>query len=265
MAWSWVVVGFFTLILVSSLGEICSAFPTMGALYYWAYRLGGAEWGPFFSWVSGWANLLGQVAGVASGGYSGAEVIADICTLTTGYQFTNVQFLLLYAMVLFGAGIVNTFAETLLTCLCYVSVGWHLLGTIVIVWLMIQCTPHATAQPAGFGYAVNRFYNGSDFQSSSYVVLIGLLAAASTFTGYDTGAHVAEETSNSHNSSPVAMFLSVVNCIVLGLFLILGEFPSIALYFAIWYMNTYIQNVFMVAFILISSVLVLYLYICLSR
>jgi amino acid transporter len=225
MVWSWVIVGSFTIILVSCLGEICSAFPTMGALYYWAYRLGGPDWGPFFSWVSGWLNLLGQIAGVASGGYSGAEVIADICTLTTGANFTNVQFLFLYALVLVVAGIVNTFAETLLTALCYISVGWHIVGSIVIVALMVQYTPNPL-QPAG--YVATTFYNGTDFQSAPYVVLIGLLAAASTFTGYDTGAHVAEETSNSHKSSPVAMLLSVVNCIVLGLLLIIGKFSLVA-------------------------------------
>lgn len=63
MVWSWIIVGVFTILLVSSLGEICSAFPTMGALYYWAFVLGGPEWGPFASWLAGWTNLLGQIAG----------------------------------------------------------------------------------------------------------------------------------------------------------------------------------------------------------
>jgi amino acid transporter len=49
-----------------------------------------------------------------------------------------------------------------------------------------------------------------------------MLAAASTFTGYDTAAHCSEETTNSHESTPWAMLMSVVNCIVLGLVLIIG-------------------------------------------
>ena len=211
--------GCFTLILVSCLAEICSAFPTMGALYYWAYRLGGPEWGPFFSWISGWCNLLGQIAGVASGGYSGAKVIADICTLTTGVTLTKVQFLFMYALVLSIASTVNTFAETVLTTLTSISVVWHIVGTIVIVSLMILYTP-SPLQSVEF--VATNYYNGSTFESSSYVGLIGMLAAASTFTGYDTSAHVAEETFDSHNSTPVAMFLSVANCIILGLLLIIG-------------------------------------------
>lgn len=78
MFWSWIICGCFSFALVSSLAEICSAYPTMGALYYWSYRLGGEEWGPFASWISGWCNLLGQFAGVASGAYAGGEIMAGI-------------------------------------------------------------------------------------------------------------------------------------------------------------------------------------------
>jgi amino acid transporter len=34
MTWSWVVIAFFTMIMVASLGEICSAYPTMGMYIY---------------------------------------------------------------------------------------------------------------------------------------------------------------------------------------------------------------------------------------
>jgi amino acid transporter len=179
MFWSWIVIGCFTIVLVSSLGEICCAYPTMGALYYWAYRLGGDEWGPFASWMAGWLNLLGQIAGVASGGYSGAEVIGDIAQLSTGYVLTPPELLAVFALVLMFAGIINTFAETLLTRLCSISVVWHTLGTILIVALMVQYAP--TIQ--GPTFVITKFNNATPFESSSYVVLIGSLAAASTFTG----------------------------------------------------------------------------------
>lgn len=100
MVWCWIICGSITLILVGSLAEICSAYPTMGALlvlcvfflgnvslfcrYYWAFRLGGPEWGPFCSWTAGWCNLLGQIAGVASGGYAGAQIICNMISLNSG-------------------------------------------------------------------------------------------------------------------------------------------------------------------------------------
>ena len=43
-----------TLGLVLSLAEISSAYPTMGALYYWAYRLGVKTMAPsIHGWLDG--------------------------------------------------------------------------------------------------------------------------------------------------------------------------------------------------------------------
>lgn len=40
MLWTYLVIGLVTILIVLSLGEISSAYPTMGALYFWAYKLG---------------------------------------------------------------------------------------------------------------------------------------------------------------------------------------------------------------------------------
>lgn len=167
-----------------------------------------------------------------------------ICVFA-GYNVSSPGIMGIYALVLILAGIVNTYTETLLTTLCYISVAWHIIGerrwiylfgfvvvlflfvisyllqcvgTLVIVIWMLAAAP--TLQPASFVFG--HFENGTGFSSTSYVTLIGVLFAASTFTGYDTAAHVAEETTNSHNSTPFAMLGSVVNAIVLGLILIIG-------------------------------------------
>lgn len=124
-------------------------------------------------------NRVGQIAGVASGGYSGAEVIADIIQINHGYVLAPSELLGVFALVLALAGVINTFAEQLLTRLCSISVIWHTLGTIIIVSLMIHNAP--TLQPST--YTASEFNNGTSFQSSAYVVLIGSLSAASTFTG----------------------------------------------------------------------------------
>lgn len=36
-----------------SMAEICSAYPTSGALYFWSARLAGPKWAPLASWVTG--------------------------------------------------------------------------------------------------------------------------------------------------------------------------------------------------------------------
>ena len=54
-----------------AMGEIASAMPTAGALYYWASKLGGPAWG----WFTGWFNLVGQIAVTAAIDY-GAAIFA---------------------------------------------------------------------------------------------------------------------------------------------------------------------------------------------
>jgi amino acid transporter len=58
-----------------AMGEICSAYPTAGGLYYWSAKLArrnGARW----SWYTGWFNLLGQIGVIASVDYALAIFIA---------------------------------------------------------------------------------------------------------------------------------------------------------------------------------------------
>ena len=61
----WIIVGFFALLVGMSMGEICSAYPTAGGLYYWSAKLARknpAKW----SWFTGYFNLLGQIGVIAS-------------------------------------------------------------------------------------------------------------------------------------------------------------------------------------------------------
>ena len=53
---NWTMVGGFSFLVSLSLAEIAASLPTAGGIYYWAYRLGGEEWGPFLSWMTAWWN-----------------------------------------------------------------------------------------------------------------------------------------------------------------------------------------------------------------
>ncbi len=59
--WGWPLVVFFTFTIALSMAEICSALPTSGGVYFWSGVLAG-PYGPLFSWISGWLQMLGQVS-----------------------------------------------------------------------------------------------------------------------------------------------------------------------------------------------------------
>lgn len=71
-------------------------------------------------------------------------------------------------------------------------------------------------QDASFVFGAEGYNNDTGFSSVPFVCLIGSLAAASTFTGYDTAAHIAEETEVSHISTPYAMIGSTINALITG-------------------------------------------------
>jgi len=82
--------------------------------------------------------------------------------------------------VLVVAGLINTFAELLLPVLCYFSVAFHITGVIVLAaWTRVKAP-----SPASTSFILTEYNNETGFQSTAYVVVIGLLSAASTFTGY---------------------------------------------------------------------------------
>ena len=70
------------------MGEIASAYPTAGGLYYWASRMKNKNWG----WWTAWLNLIGQFAIVAGINYAAAGFLnATIIDRIFGGTFNTVE------------------------------------------------------------------------------------------------------------------------------------------------------------------------------
>jgi amino acid transporter len=121
----WVVVGALVLCIGGSMGEICSAYPTAGGLYYWSARLARhnqAGW----SWATGWFNLVGQIAVTASIDYGLSTYIGFMIHIYAPSFVSNVHWVLLfYAVVLSLHGGLNTFGVGIVGRMSSVSVWWH--------------------------------------------------------------------------------------------------------------------------------------------
>ena len=55
----WILVSALTLVLASSLAEICARFPTSAGAYYWTFRLAPPRARVLLSWMNGWLMLVG--------------------------------------------------------------------------------------------------------------------------------------------------------------------------------------------------------------
>jgi amino acid transporter len=61
MTLCWAAATVFTLAVAASMAELCSSYPTSGAMYHWAADLCGPGWG----WLVAWFNIIGLIAALA--------------------------------------------------------------------------------------------------------------------------------------------------------------------------------------------------------
>ncbi len=202
MMWGWVAVGAMVLFVGAGLAEVTSAYPTSGALYFMAHKLGGRRWG----WYTGWLNLLGLVGAIAGIDYGCAQFISAFLNLQFDVAVSpGTTFVIFFAVLLLHA-VLNVQGVRLVSVLNVVSVWWHLAGVALIVAALTLVPSHH--QSASFVFT--RFVNDTGFGSTWYVALIGLLLAQYTFSGYDASAHLSEETTNAQIAAPKGIMRAIV-------------------------------------------------------
>ncbi len=217
IVWGWPVVGIMTLFVGLAMAEVCSSYPTAGGLYYWAAKLAPRN-GPAWSWFTGWFNFLGQVAVTAGIDFGAAFFINAFLNLQFGLGLAHWETIVIFAIVLAVHGLLNQFGIRLVALLNDVSVWWHILGVLIIVSVLAFVPSHH--QSASFVFT--HFVNMTGWHSGLYVVLIGLLLAQYTFTGYDASAHMTEETHQASVSGPRGIVMSIVVSLFAGWVLLIG-------------------------------------------
>jgi amino acid transporter len=228
---AWPLISVLILCVAFSMSELASAMPTAGGIYYWASKLGGAGWG----WFTGWFNLIGLVAVVASVDYVCATFLMNLLGLynvhfvfnfTKAAAFSDVHYsahvnFALFAVILIVHGLINVFSSHLVSIFNGVSVWWHVIGVAVIVVILIAVPSHHASLSYVFGHRENisGFSHGMYW---FYVLPLGFLLTMYTITGYDASAHVSEETHGSEDAAPKGIWRSVFYSAVIGWIVLLA-------------------------------------------
>ncbi|EOO04205.1 putative apc amino acid permease protein [Phaeoacremonium minimum UCRPA7] len=180
MSVGWIIVSFFTLMVATAMAEIVSAIPTSGGPYFWAALLAPPRWSPFAAWLTGWFNLLGQVAVTTGISFGLAGLIATVATVQNpSYEPSPAKTIGIYAAVLVSHGLVNTFGVHVLRYLNNVSIFLHSVGVTVLCIAVLAKAP--THKPASFVFST--FYDGTGGDgpgwsiraSPTYVAICGAL------------------------------------------------------------------------------------------
>ncbi|KAJ3999390.1 APC amino acid permease [Lentinula boryana] len=230
MVYGWIIVSFFTLLVgMAMAGELIiqpelstsSAHPTSGGPYFWAAMLSKPKDAPLTSWITGWFNLLGQVAVTTGISFACASFISTLSTFRTGFVPTANTQIGVYAAVLFSQG---SFGVRVLHYLNNVSVWWHAIGTFsLVVAILAKAPTHQSGQ-----FVFQTFIDGTggwaERASPAYVAVTGILMAQVSF---DASAHMTEETTNAAMSGSIGIIMAIGVSALLGLYLLLGLLFSI--------------------------------------
>ncbi|KQK11518.1 amino-acid permease BAT1 homolog [Brachypodium distachyon] len=220
MTLGWLVVASFNACVALSMAEICSAYPTSGGLYYWSAKLAGKRWAPLASWITGWFNIVGQWATSTSVDFSLAQLIQVMVLLGTGgangggYLASKYVVLAIYAAILVLHGLINSLPIHWLSWFGQLGAFWNAAGVFVLVILI----PSVAKERASSEFIFTNFNkdNGTGIHGNAYILAVGLLMSQYSMIGYDTSAHMTEETKNADKNGPIGIITSVVLSNIFG-------------------------------------------------
>ena len=224
----WIVVGCFALLVGMAMGEICSAYPTAGGLYYWSAKLAKTN-GPRWAWFTGYFNLIGQIGVIASVDYALSVFIAYFIRLfDDAFRLTVGTVFVIFLIVLVVHGLLNTFSINLVKVLGDISVWWHVVGVVVIAGVLFIAPSNSRGISGAFDEAPPGLtgWTGGAFVTI-YLFALGLLLAQYTITGFDASAHVSEETKGARTEAPKAIVRSIYISAIAGLVLNLAMIAAL--------------------------------------
>ncbi|KAI8472838.1 MAG: amino acid/polyamine transporter I [Monoraphidium minutum] len=231
--WGWIVVSAATLCVGLGMAELASAYPTSGGMYYWQFRLAGRKFGPWACWVTGWLNLLGQIAAVSAVAALAAGLTATMITMATGLNGGTpakigpkenfglfAGFLLLNALVN-GAGLGFL---TICTQARGAAVGaFFNLAGVVLLCLIVPLAA-VDRQPASYVFTAFEpgYAESVGITNPFNVAILGLLLPAYSYTGVDGPVHMAEEVNGSETAPSIAILYGISIMFVGGLSMVIA-------------------------------------------
>ena len=224
----WIVVGGFALLVGMAMGEICSAYPTAGGLYYWSAKLAkknAARW----SWFTGYFNLIGQIGVIASVDYALAVFVAYFIRMfDDSFRLTVGSVFVIFLALLVIHGLLNTFSINLVKIMGDISVWWHVVGVVIIAGVLFIAPTNRRGIGGAFDAAPPGLtgWTGGMFVTI-YLFALGLLLAQYTITGFDASAHVSEETVGARTEAPKAIVRSIYISAIAGLVLNLAMIAAL--------------------------------------
>ncbi|OAX37235.1 amino acid transporter [Rhizopogon vinicolor AM-OR11-026] len=226
MVWGWLIPCFFVMAVASSMAELVSSMPTSAGLYYFSAKLAPPKYSALASWITGWANITGQITLVCSIDFTCAQMITTAIAVSSDgatIMSAGATYGILLA-ILFAHGLVCSAATNVLARLnlFYVMVNGNELPdpifstvgtTIAAITALLVCSGDNKVSTKD---AFTMFENNTGWSNNGWAFLLAFTAPMWTLTGYDSAAHISEEISGAQRAAPIAILVGVFGTQVLG-------------------------------------------------
>ncbi|KAF9262529.1 amino acid transporter [Marasmius fiardii PR-910] len=230
LVFGWLIPCLFVTTVALSMAELTSSMPTSAGLYYFAAKLAPSGYGPLASWITGWANITGQITLVCSIDFTCAQMITTAVTVASDgdvVMSSGATYGILLA-ILFSHGIVCSAATKVLARLnlMYTVINVGTAIAAIVSLLVLSGDKKVSTREAFLGYE-----NNTGWENNGWAFLLSFTAPMWTLTGYDSAAHIAEEVTGAARVAPVAILVGVGATGILGWLLLIAVsfvIPSIS-------------------------------------
>ena len=178
--------------------------------YHWAAVISPPSLMRGISWVTGWINLSGWIALVATNSSLASTLVINVISLEDpNYEFQRWHQFLIYLGITAITFVINAFMQKILPRINGFALGWSLAGFFVICITVLAC---AAPEYATGNYVFTTFFNETGWPDG-VAWLLGLLQGGLSLTAFDAVAHMIEEIPNAAAEGPKIM----VYCMLIGI------------------------------------------------
>ncbi|KAI0824004.1 amino acid transporter [Trametes gibbosa] len=221
MVWGWFIPCLFVMCIAGSMAELTSSMPTSAGLYYFSAKLAPERYSALASWVTGWANITGQITLVCSIDYTVAQMITTaIAASTDGAVVLGAgptYGILLAILAVHG---VICSAATKVLARMNLFYGFLTAGaTVAAIVALLVC---AGNKKVSTKTAFMSYENNTGWRNDGWAFLLAFAAPMWSLTGYDSAAHISEEVTDAARAAPIAILVSVAAVGSMGWILIVA-------------------------------------------
>jgi amino acid transporter len=184
--------------------------------YFTVSRLAPKDWVPSISWIVGWINILGQIAGIASSEYGAAQMLLAAVSMGQDFNYTittNATIGVMAALTVL-TGLVNSLSTYWMEKMTKTYVIFHVLVLVSCAIALLVKTPSVDRHDAH--YVFTDVDSTSGWAPTGFSFLFGFLSVSWTMTDYDATAHITEEIADPEVKAPWAISMAMLFTYVAG-------------------------------------------------